>query len=83
MELGDGVLRRRVHPFTYSGHRKKSYAATDKAEIVELRARQRTFDGGYMRSVLLTLGNAVIFIKLFDARFYNSKRAQSCLAVTV
>ena len=47
----------------------------DRAKIVELRARQRTFDGGYMRSAILTFSNAVIFVKLFDARFYDSKWA--------
>jgi hypothetical protein len=62
-----------IRPYTYSDDRKKSYTATDKVEIVELRARQRTLECSYMRLVLLTLGNALIFIRPFDAGFYNSK----------
>jgi hypothetical protein len=62
-----------MHHYTYHHHRKASYTATDRAELVEMRARQRTVEGAYVRSTLLLLGNAVIFIKLFDVRFYNSE----------
>jgi hypothetical protein len=62
-----------AHKYTYRGHRRVSFVASDTAELVELRARQRTFDGGYMRSTLISLGNAIIFLKIFDQRFYNSQ----------
>lgn len=62
----------RAHPYTYGGHSKRDYVAQDNAEMVELRARQRTFDGGYMRSMIMTLGSSIVFVRLFDERFYNS-----------
>jgi hypothetical protein len=61
------------HRHTYRGHRKASFVASDTAEIVELRARQRTFDGGYTRSSLLTVCNGLLCIKIFDQRFYGSQ----------
>ncbi|CAG7851374.1 SubName: Full=Uncharacterized protein {ECO:0000313/EMBL:CCA71284.1} [Serendipita indica DSM 11827] len=57
--------------FTYRGHRRKSFTVVDNAELVELRARQRTYDAGYTRSIVLTLGTAVLFLRVFDERFYN------------
>jgi hypothetical protein len=59
--------------YTYLGHRRRSYKVIDIAELVELRARQRTLEGAYTRFTLLLLGDAAIIIRLFDARFYNSQ----------
>ncbi|KAF8330152.1 uncharacterized protein EI90DRAFT_3060882 [Cantharellus anzutake] len=56
---------------TYRGHRRESYHPIDNAELVELRARQRTFDGAYARTSLGTLGYTIVFLKLFDRRFYR------------
>lgn len=39
----------------------------------------RSYDHRYMRSTLMTLGTAVVFIRLFDERFYNSKQSQYSL----
>jgi hypothetical protein len=44
----------------------------DAAELVELRARQRTFGGAYSRTALGCLGYALTILKLFDRRFYQS-----------
>lgn len=63
----------RGHKYTYGGHRRKSYIVSDNAELVELRARLRTYDAGYSRATMLTLGSSVLYLKLFDERFYNSK----------
>ena len=40
---------------------------------VELRARQRTFDGAYGRSALSNLGYALTVLRLFDKRFHQSE----------
>ncbi|KIM23588.1 hypothetical protein M408DRAFT_27804 [Serendipita vermifera MAFF 305830] len=72
-----------MHHYTYKGSPKASYIATDLAELVELRARQRTLEGAYMRSTLLLLGSAVLIIKLFDARFYNIGIMFGVLAVLI
>ena len=58
---------------TYNHHRRSSYVAIDRAELVEIQARQRTLGGAYVRTVLVLLGIAVLIIKLFDSKFYNSK----------
>ncbi|KAG8851683.1 hypothetical protein FRB91_007523 [Serendipita sp. 411] len=57
--------------YTYGGHRRKSMKVMDKAELVELRARQRTFNEGYTRAALLCLGNTILMVKIFDERFYD------------
>ncbi len=44
---------------------------------VEVRARQRTFDGAYGRSALSNLGYALTVLRLFDERFHRSKPARS------
>jgi hypothetical protein len=59
-------------PATYHGHRQHSYFAVDTGELVELRARQRTFDNAYLRTCVINLGYSAIILKLFDARFYSS-----------
>jgi len=64
-------------PATYYGHRQRSYFAVDTGELVELRARQRTFDNAYLRTCLGNLGYSAVILKLFDSRFYNSKHSAS------
>ncbi|EPT00057.1 hypothetical protein FOMPIDRAFT_1101922, partial [Fomitopsis schrenkii] len=39
--------------------------------VVELRARQRTFDGAYTRGALANLGYSLTILRLFDKRFAN------------
>ncbi|KIM23584.1 hypothetical protein M408DRAFT_319869 [Serendipita vermifera MAFF 305830] len=56
---------------TYRGRRRDSYAPLDRAELVELRARMRTFDQAYIRTALMNLGYSVVIIKLFDNRFHR------------
>ena len=60
---------------TYHGHRRRSYFPVDTGELVELRARQRTFDNAYLRTGLLNLSYSVLILKLFDSRFYDSKHS--------
>ena len=45
----------------------------DRAELVEFRARQRTFNHAYMRTSLSSLTTSVMILKLFDRRFYRSE----------
>ena len=45
--------------------------------VVEIRARQRTFDGAYGRSALGSMGYALTVLRLFDKRFYNSELCPS------
>jgi hypothetical protein len=59
-------------PRTYRGRRRDSYTPLDRAELVELRARMRTFDQAYVRTALMNLGYSVVIIKLFDSRFHHS-----------
>ncbi|KAJ7222232.1 hypothetical protein GGX14DRAFT_662964 [Mycena pura] len=54
----------------YRGHRAQSFLTTDLTELVELRARQRTFHGAYGRTALSNLGYALAILRLFDHRFY-------------
>jgi len=56
---------------TYRGHRADSFVPLDINELVEIRARQRTFFGAYARTALGNLGYSLLFIKLFDRRFYQ------------
>ncbi|KAF8574533.1 hypothetical protein K439DRAFT_1649754 [Ramaria rubella] len=56
---------------TYRGHRASSFRAIDDAELVELRARQRTFDGAIYRTAMGNLSYAIVVLKLFDQRFYR------------
>ncbi|CCA71289.1 hypothetical protein PIIN_05228 [Serendipita indica DSM 11827] len=43
----------------------------DRAEMVELRARMRTFDQVYIRTAVMNLGYSIVILKLFDRRFYR------------
>ncbi|KAI0085493.1 hypothetical protein BDY19DRAFT_1020779 [Irpex rosettiformis] len=55
----------------YHGQRKYAFYPSDVNELVELRARQRTFDGAYGRSALSNLGYALTVLRLFDERFHR------------
>ncbi|KAI0659618.1 hypothetical protein C8Q70DRAFT_1045054 [Cubamyces menziesii] len=55
----------------YRGHRSKSFYPQDVNELVELRARSRTFDGAYGRSAISNLGYALTILRLFDKRFFK------------
>ena len=57
----------------HRGHRSYSFTASDVNELVELRARQRTFHGAYSRSALSALGYSLTILRLFDHRFYKSE----------
>ncbi|KAL1737366.1 hypothetical protein EV714DRAFT_241389 [Schizophyllum commune] len=71
---------------TYRGHRSYSFTASDVNELVELRARQRTFHGAYSRSALSALGYsltiflgilfAVFGVLMFFLSFYRSKHSK-------
>jgi uncharacterized membrane protein YidH (DUF202 family) len=49
----------------------------DINELVELRARQRTFHGAYSRTALGNLGSSLTILRLFDRRFYRSESPPS------
>jgi len=55
----------------YRGHRANSFQPIDINELVEIRARQRTFDGAYRRTALGNFGAALTILRLFDHRFYQ------------
>ncbi|KZP33258.1 hypothetical protein FIBSPDRAFT_773808, partial [Athelia psychrophila] len=55
----------------YRGHRANSFQTIDLNELVEIRARQRTFDGAYRRTALGNFGAALTILRLFDHRFYQ------------
>ena len=58
-------------PHRYRGHRAGSFYPIDSAELVELRARQRTFDGAYTRTAMGNLSYSILILKLFNRRFYR------------
>lgn len=49
-----------------------SFQTIDVNELVEIRARQRTFDGAYRRTAIGNLGYSLTVLRLFDRRFYQS-----------
>ncbi|KZT23001.1 hypothetical protein NEOLEDRAFT_1070352, partial [Neolentinus lepideus HHB14362 ss-1] len=63
------------------GHRADSFRASDVNELVELRARHRTFDGAYRRTALGNLGYALALLRLFDRRFYKIGLLYTILSV--
>lgn len=65
--------------FIFRGHRAESFIA-DVNELVEVRARQRTFNGAYARTALGNLGYSLTILKLFDRRFYRSAHFLIALA---
>ncbi|KAI0339150.1 hypothetical protein BDW22DRAFT_1362109 [Trametopsis cervina] len=64
------MVQERSHHL-YHGQRGYSFYPADVNELVEVRARQRTFDGAYGRSALGNLGYALTVLRLFDERFYR------------
>ncbi|KAI0799638.1 hypothetical protein BC629DRAFT_1497344 [Irpex lacteus] len=62
---------RRPDYHLYHGQRSYSFYPSDVNELVEVRARQRTFDGAYGRSALSNLGYALTVLRLFDERFHR------------
>ncbi|ORY76571.1 hypothetical protein BCR35DRAFT_121147 [Leucosporidium creatinivorum] len=56
-------------PHRYKGHRRNSWTTQDIDELVELRARQRTFDGAYVRTALGNFGYALLILKVFNKEF--------------
>lgn len=80
--IGEEVSRITIQKFSLNmpincsfcrGHRAESFFASDLNELVEIRARQRTFYGAYFRTALGNLGYALTILRLFDSRFYRSK----------
>ncbi|KZV85860.1 hypothetical protein EXIGLDRAFT_653659, partial [Exidia glandulosa HHB12029] len=63
--------RSRSRTHLYHGHSRYTFFPEDNPELVELRARQRTFDGAYARTAIGSLAYSLTFLKLFDRRFYN------------
>ncbi|KAI0077026.1 hypothetical protein K474DRAFT_1644067 [Panus rudis PR-1116 ss-1] len=55
----------------YRGHRADTFFPEDVNELVEIRARERTFDGAYGRTAIGCLGFALAVLRLFDRRFYR------------
>ncbi|EJD52584.1 hypothetical protein AURDEDRAFT_111231 [Auricularia subglabra TFB-10046 SS5] len=67
----DGARSRSRPAHTYHGHKRYSFFPIDNPELVEIRARQRTFDGAYARTAIGSLAYSLVFLKLFDTRFYK------------
>ncbi|KAK4051519.1 hypothetical protein OIO90_004733 [Microbotryomycetes sp. JL221] len=61
--------KRFSHSHTYRGHRRQSWVEQDTDWLVELRARQRTFDGAYIRTAMGNFGYALLILKVFTAEF--------------
>ena len=51
-------------------HRARSVILTP-AEMVEIRAAQRTFEGAYVRTAIGQFSFALIVLKIFTAEFYS------------
>ncbi|CAE6483412.1 unnamed protein product [Rhizoctonia solani] len=76
------VPKRKPEPVhRYRGHRRDSFYPLDVSEMVELRARGRTFYGAYARTALGNLGYSAVVLKLFDKRFYRIGLLYVILAV--
>jgi len=58
-------------PRRYRGHRADSFRPIDVNELIEIRARQRTFNGAYSRAALSNIGYSLAVLRLFDTRFYK------------
>ncbi|KAH9931613.1 uncharacterized protein BXZ73DRAFT_90061 [Epithele typhae] len=71
MDTPSSDINSRHRYYQCSGHRSKSFRAQDVNELVELRARSRTFDGAYGRSAIGMLGYALTILRLFDRRFFR------------
>ncbi|KAI9834468.1 MAG: hypothetical protein M1826_002622 [Phylliscum demangeonii] len=53
------------------GHRPAPPAVLSTAELIELRAIQRTFEGAYVRTALSQLSFALVVLRIFTAEFYS------------
>ena len=55
----------------FHNHRRASFRATDRDidELVEIRARQRTFDGAYIRTALGNLAYAAFILRVYSVEF--------------
>ena len=51
-------------------HRARSVILTP-AEMVEIRAAQRTFEGAYIRTAIGQFSFALVVLKIFTAEFYS------------
>ncbi|KAK9447655.1 uncharacterized protein V1518DRAFT_68989 [Limtongia smithiae] len=47
-----------------------SAVLTDKAEIIDIRCFQRTYEGAYLRTYLLEVTLALSLLRVFDIEFY-------------
>lgn len=56
--------------FRLRAHRARSIQLTT-AELVEVRAAQRTFEGAYVRTSLSQFSFALIVLKIFTSEFYS------------
>ncbi|KAF9995694.1 hypothetical protein BGZ79_010578 [Entomortierella chlamydospora] len=54
----------------YRGHRAKSLNITEE-ELVEIRARERTFDGAYWRTAMKSFSMGMVILRLFTRSFYK------------
>ncbi|OAQ24041.1 hypothetical protein K457DRAFT_142223 [Linnemannia elongata AG-77] len=63
------LLGHRKHRL-YRGHRARSLNITEE-ELVEVRARERTFDGAYWRTAMKSFSMGMIIIRLFTKAFYE------------
>ncbi|KAG0292201.1 hypothetical protein BGZ96_004435 [Linnemannia gamsii] len=54
----------------YRGHRARSLNITEE-ELVEIRARERTFDGAYWRTAMKSFSMGMIIIRLFTQSFFK------------
>ncbi|KAG0338069.1 hypothetical protein BG004_007380, partial [Podila humilis] len=54
----------------YRGHRARSLNITEE-ELVEVRARERTFDGAYWRTAMKSFSMGMIILRLFTDAFYK------------
>ncbi|KAI0034431.1 hypothetical protein K488DRAFT_11492, partial [Vararia minispora EC-137] len=52
-------------------------------ELLEIRARQRTFEGAYARSALANLGYSLTILRLFDRRFFKIGILYAAMALLV
>ncbi|KAI0053091.1 hypothetical protein FA95DRAFT_1482504 [Auriscalpium vulgare] len=67
----------------HRGHRAPSFIAEDVDELVELRARQRTFDGAYARTALGNLGYSLTILRMFERSFYRIGILYAALAASL
>ncbi|KAF2180188.1 hypothetical protein K469DRAFT_289861 [Zopfia rhizophila CBS 207.26] len=62
--------RRAADRYTLRLHRARSVVLTS-AELVEIRAAQRTFEGAYIRTAIGQFSFALIVLKIFTSEFYS------------